>query len=416
MEKNIFITDVNIEKVRNLKNIEIELDNEKKKHLILTGKNGSGKTSTIESMVSFIKNIENIANFKKNLEISLGNLEYSKQNNRDLEEIEERGKSVKYWKDKISNLNQGIDIKFNLPIEIVVENIKNGELITAYYKAERIFKADIPKQIEKVELKENYQIEDAPRKEFVKYLLDLKATQAFSRTGNKQDKAEKIERWFIKFEELLREIFDSETLKLIFDEETFKFKLQEDGKEPFDFNTLSSGYSAVLDIIVDIIIRMEKKTGKNFNFDMQGIVLIDEIETHLHLELQKRILKLLTTIFPNIQYIITTHSPFILNSLENTVIYDLEKNIMVKDGLANLPYEGIVEGYFNVDTLSAKLKENFEEYKNLVNKEKLNDEDFSRIGELEMYLDEIPDYLALGLNSEYNKLKNDLRNRDDIDG
>ena len=81
-----------------------------------------------------------------------------------------------------------------------------------------------------------------------------------------------------------------------------------------------------------------------------------------------------------------------------------------------MPYEGIVEGYFNVDTLSAKLKENFEEYKNLVNKEKLNDEDFSRIGELEMYLDEIPDYLALGLNSEYNKLKNDLRNRDDIDG
>lgn len=416
MEKNIFITDVNIEKVRNLKKIEIKLDNKRKKHLILTGKNGSGKTSTIESMVSFIKNIENISSYKKNLEISLGNLEYSKQNNHNLEEIEERGKSVKYWKDKISNLNQGIDIKFNLPIKTVVENIKSGELITAYYKAERIFKADIPKQIEKVELKENYQIEDAPRKEFVKYLLDLKATQAFSRTGNKQDKAEKIERWFIKFEELLREIFDSETLKLVFDEETFKFKLQEEGKEPFDFNTLSSGYSAVLDIIVDIIIRMEKKTGKNFNFDMQGIVLIDEIETHLHLELQKRILKLLTTIFPNIQYIITTHSPFILNSLENTVIYDLEKSIMVKDGLANLPYEGIVEGYFNVDTLSAKLKENFEEYKNLVNKEKLNDEDFSRIGELEMYLDEIPDYLALGLNSQYNKLKNDLRNRDDIDG
>lgn len=70
---------------------------------------------------------------------------------------------------------------------------------------------------------------------------------------------------------------------------------------------------------------MEKKTGKNFKFDMQGIVLIDEIETHLHLELQKIILKLLTTVFPNIQFIITTHSPFILSSLENTVVYDLEK-------------------------------------------------------------------------------------------
>lgn len=99
---------------------------------------------------------------------------------------------------------------------------------------------------------------------------------------------------------------------------------------------------------------MEKKTGKNFKFDMQGVVLIDEIETHLHLELQKRILKILLTIFPRIQFIVTTHSPFILSSLENATIYDLEKKLVVENGLANLPYEGIVEGYFKADSLSKK--------------------------------------------------------------
>lgn len=375
MEKNIFLTEVNIEKVRNLENIEIKLNSKSKKHLILTGKNGSGKTSTLEAMASFFKNIENISDLKK-----------------------------------------GINLKFNFPIEKVIENIKNGNLITAYYKSERIFKADIPTQIEKIELKSSYGIEETPRKEFVKYLLDLKATQAFSRTGNKQDKAEKIENWFNKFENLLQEIFGSKDLKLVFDEETFEFKIQEKEKEPFDFNTLSSGYAAVLDIIVDIIIRMEKKTGKNFNFDMHGIVLIDEIETHLHLELQKRILKLLTTVFPNIQYIVTTHSPFILSSLKNTVIYDLEKNITVQEGLTNLPYEGIVEGYFKADTLSNDLREKFEEYKSLIKKEKLEGKDFNKIAELEFYLDEIPDYLALDLNSEYKVLKEELRNRDDLNG
>lgn len=102
-----------------------------------------------------------------------------------------------------------------------------------------------------MELKDSYRTKEVPRKEFIKYLLDLKATQAFSRTGNKQDKAEKIGKWFDSFEKLLQEIFDRSDLKLIFDEETFQFKLEEKGKEPFDFNTLSSGYAAVLDIVVD---------------------------------------------------------------------------------------------------------------------------------------------------------------------
>ena len=415
MENNLFITDVKIKKVRNLKNIEIKLNEKEKKHLIFTGKNGSGKTSVLKAMASYIDNIENIENYKKSLKIDLDNLEFYKKNNDKISE-KETEKRIEYYKQKILNSSKGIDLFFNISEEKIAEEIGKGNLITAYYKAERIFEADIPRQIEKVELKDNYRTEEVPRKEFIKYLLDLKATQAFSRTGNKQDKAEKIGKWFDSFEKLLQNIFDSRDLKLIFDEETFQFKLEENGKEPFDFNTLSSGYAAVLDIVVDIIIRMEKKTGKNFKFDMQGIVLIDEIETHLHLELQKRILKLLTTIFPNIQFIITTHSPFILSSLENTVIYDLEKNLTVENGLTNLPYEGIVEGYFKADSLSEELRKKFEEYKLLVKKEKLQGEDFEKISSLEFYLDEIPDYLALDLNSEYKKLKSDLRNRDDLNG
>ncbi len=84
----------------------------------------------------------------------------------------------------------------------------------------------------------------------------------------------------------------------------------------------------MLDIVLDMIIRMEKKTNRSFDFNVPGIVLVDEIETHLHIELQKTILELLTTIFPNIQFIVSTHSPFILNSISDAVIYDLENNIL----------------------------------------------------------------------------------------
>ena len=179
---------------------------------------------------------------------------------------------------------------------------------------------------------------------------------------------------------------------------------------------LSSGYASILDIVVDLMIRMEHQTNRHFQYDLPGIVLIDEIETHLHLELQKKILSFLTTLFPNIQFIVSTHSPFILNSLENAVIYDLEKKMLVKDGLSDIPYDGIVEGYFGASVLSEKLKEKFDRYKSLVQKKELTDRDYEEIANLEMYLDEIPDYLALGITTEYQRLKLDFLEREEIDG
>lgn len=62
---------------------------------------------------------------------------------------------------------------------------------------------------------------------------------------------------------------------------------------------------------------------------MEGVVLIDEIETHLHLALQRKIMPILIHLFPNIQFIVTTHSPFILNFINNTVIYDLAHHTLV---------------------------------------------------------------------------------------
>ena len=50
-----FLTGINIENVRHLSNILIPLDKNIRKHLILTGKNGSGKTSVLEAAVKYIR-------------------------------------------------------------------------------------------------------------------------------------------------------------------------------------------------------------------------------------------------------------------------------------------------------------------------------------------------------------------------
>ncbi len=379
--ERIFLTNLTIKKVRHLKNISIPLSENQIKHLILTGKNGSGKTSVVEALARYLD------------KIFTGERENA-----------------------FRNCQKELDIKLNNKIESIPELADKYHYILAYYDAARVFQAEQPRQIEKVKLEDYYGLTDFPRKEFVKYLLDLKMTEALARNNNKTEKADEIQTWFAKLEQLLKQIFDDKTVELEFDEETFEFRILQHGKEPFDFNTLSSGYQAVLDIILDIIMRMQNQTQRSFDFNLPGIVLIDEIETHLHLELQKNIMPFLTTIFPNIQFIVTSHSPFILNSIRNVVIYDLEKNLLVENGLDNVPYDGIVEGYFGADKLSDALKQKFEKYKTLVKKKCLSDEELNEIAELELYLDDIPDYLALGISTEYQELKLEFMNREDIDG
>ena len=104
-------------------------------------------------------------------------------------------------------------------------------------------------------------------------------TQALAVTGGKKEKADQIAAWFQNFDNLLKRIFDDDSVELVFDEETFQFTIHMEGRDPFDFNELSSGYAAVLDIVVDLIIRMESQSGRKIDFSVEGIVLIDEIDT-----------------------------------------------------------------------------------------------------------------------------------------
>lgn len=413
----IFITDIKINQVRHLKNIEIPLSKDRMKHLIITGKNGSGKTSLLDALAVFLNSVTSSREPMESIEtlkIRIKNLQSYIEQGREKYEIDLKRERVKRCEYRIETTSGGVILDMNVSLYDILPLFSQGKFVTAYYKADRIFKAQIPQHVEKVALKKDYSIKETPRQDFVKYLLDLKMTQALAVTGGKKEKADQIAAWFQNFDNLLKRIFDDDSVELVFDEETFQFTIHMEGRDPFDFNELSSGYAAVLDIVVDLIIRMESQTERRFDFSVAGIVLIDEIETHLHLELQRKILDLLTSIFPNIQFIMSTHSPFIINSVDNAVIYDLEKKLLVKDGLSDVPYTGIVEGYFNSNEMSMLLQKKFNRYKELVNKEKLTDEDYDEISELEMYLNEIPDYLALNITTEYQRLKEVLRSREDI--
>ena len=417
--EQLYITDLTIKKVRHLKDILIPLSGNQIKHLILTGKNGSGKTSVIDAMAYHLDSVFTDKWFsfrEQQLKDVQNQMDAAVQSQCGEVRILELESELRKRKEELEQSRKGLHINFNGNAEDIYALKYKYHYIMAYYKADRIFQAEQPRHVEKVQLKDYYGLMEFPRNEFVKYLLDLKMTEALARNNSKTEKADGIKIWFDKFEKLLKRVFADETVELEFDEETFEFRILQQGKEPFDFNTLSSGYQAVLDIVLDIIMRMQNQTQRAFDFNLPGIVLVDEIETHLHLELQRNIMPFLTAVFPNIQFIVTSHSPFILNSIQNVVIYDLEKNILVENGLDNVPYDGIVEGYFGADKLSDTLKQKFERYKTLVKKGSLSDDEMNEIAELELYLDDIPDYLAIGISTEYQGLKLKFMNREDIDG
>ena len=105
-----------------------------------------------------------------------------------------------------------------------------------------------------------------------------------------------------------------------------------DGRES-ESNLLSDGYRRLVNIVMDIAFRctLLNKTmyGEQSYKHTHGTVIIDEIDEHLHPELQARILNALHKTFPKIQFIVSTHAPLVMSSVENTpenVVYKLEYN------------------------------------------------------------------------------------------
>ena len=393
----IFLTEITIEHVRHLRDIVIPLSSDMRKTLILTGQNGSGKTSVLQALGDFLRFTAKIP----------GDLNEKELIRFQVELTEQRMLHMASFDQELSprqSLTKVIGISSKCTHwKKMKKSCQNGSFILDYFADEREIQVDISNHVEKVDFKSAYPMNDNPSRDFVKYMVDIKVRQALANMKEEGSRVAEIEDWFQRFQDVLRKLYNDPPLTLDFDIDTFRFTIHATNREPFDFNTMSMGYSAIFNIITDLIMRMEAKSPGHYN--MEGIVLIDEIETHLHVELQKKIVPILTELFPNIQFIMTTHSPFVLQSAENAVIYDLEKRVLVRDGLANLPYEGIVEGYFGVDTLSAELKEKFQRYQELIQKKELTDGDYVEIDRLESYLDEIPHYLAPGWAAEYRRLK-----------
>ncbi len=96
------------------------------------------------------------------------------------------------------------------------------------------------------------------------------------------------------------------------------------------FSMLSAGYKNIVRLTADIAYRaiiLNPHLGKNAVKEVEGVVLIDEIDMHLHPKWQRTIISDLKNTFPKIQFIVTTHSPFIVQSLKADELISLDGEV-----------------------------------------------------------------------------------------
>lgn len=200
--------------------------------------------------------------------------------------------------------------------------------------------------------------------EFENHLVNLKTRQSFAETYDKDfELSNKLQKWFDDLEKNISILMEDDSFELRFDSDGFNFSLIQDNKAPYSFQKLSSGYSSIFNILSELI--MVTEAYKTSPQDMQGVVLIDEIDAHLHVSLQRKILPFLNSLYPNIQFIVTTHSPFVIGSLDNAIVFDLSSKQEFTN-LSNYSYEAIIEGLLGVPVVSMSLEKDIRRLSSLL--------------------------------------------------
>ncbi|MBK9151853.1 MAG: ATP-binding protein [Saprospiraceae bacterium] len=315
---------------------------------MLTGKNGSGKTSVLERINNFLKFVQK---YNQRFSSASNNTNFSNFKYGSLESL----------KSSIIQLQT-----FGLPTELICSFYENKEMLESINSLTFFnFNCSRKLNVEKSSGVKDKVANEA--KDFEKYLAKKRTEQAFLsfEKGNEKE-VKNITDWFEKLEAELSFLFEDATLKLQSrrNEDKLSFYFTSDYREEFDLNTLSSGYSSILFILFEMMQQMHSKSDK-FEYTLPGIAIIDEVEAHLHISLQKKILPFLTRFFPNVQFIVSTHSPFILQSLQNAVIFDLETKKRFED-FSGYSSESILETYYQLDKFSEPLKAEMNEYENML--------------------------------------------------
>jgi hypothetical protein len=365
------IEEVSFRKNSNSKRINVKLLG---RNFILTGRNGSGKTRLIEKLREYCDR-PNIYDENKNLyerleliKIDLGSLgpadssiapEYDRGRLRLNNSFQDIKKLIEHNEEKIAN---GVDPYFKFfKYDFFNADASNG--IISAFAADRFSKiprakAPFASNVSEWEVVSS----DTTNGRFFSTLGDnieqhiinlfVRRSLAITHQGD-HELAGKIEAWLDNLNVQLRFLMEDDSVEIVFDAKTLTVSLSRNGVI-FPFQKLSSGFSSVFSIFFAMLLSAEKIGAAPET--LSGIVFIDEIDVHLHVSMQRKIFPFFVNLFPFVQFIVTTHSPFVLTSVSKAIIYDLDSDEVIDD-LSLYSIESVMDGVFRVESNSFILED-----------------------------------------------------------
>ncbi len=291
---------------------------------ILTGENGTGKSTILEILTgSLFYQVDAFANKKR----------YSDEKTRFTTHFS-NNQSVEWLFNSLQNTfsyeNQPIIPSLKEHFD-TFRNWQNLPFSTAFFAYSGY------RRVSQTKLKGIQEIEDHPFNMaldfnnsiqphlIIQWLANTISKEAIAKSQNGQQAANRYRIAISQIEIAIAKIIEK-PIRFLLDLEPMSVKIQVDG-EILNFDQLPDGLKSIISWLSDLLMRMDRVKWVNDTpvFERNFILFLDEIEVHLHPAWQRKILPAVQSLFPNAQIFVSTHSPFVVGSIDGAWIHKLVK-------------------------------------------------------------------------------------------
>ena len=330
------IKSISLENFKGINDFDLELNG---KSTILFGINGAGKSTVLRAIDLLYSNLINRFvkyRFKQGINIELTDISFGKSEcSISAEFIFEDNESIIYYRNmdkktkKRTHTKQGLDSiceKFDL---MYLQEESQNMPIFVNYGVNRLV-ADVPLRTKKHEYDKEMAFEKAieSKIDFRAFFEWVRCQEDYENEIKVRTDPNYVDIPLKSVKDAVSSMLDNMT-NLRIERNPLAMKIDKNGVS-LRIEQLSDGEKCTLAMFGDLARRLAIANPNNITpLQGNGVVLIDEIELHMHPSWQRKILKKLCEVFPNIQFIITTHSPQVLGEVDdnfNILSFEREKN------------------------------------------------------------------------------------------